>query len=359
MAENGAQQDVARGRERPPGKDTAPQVHEAEDAAATRAAKRDPEADSGCERGRRATSPSDIPRAGWRDILLRTKQEVSDDNVSLVAAGVAFYGLLAVFPGIAALVSIYGLVADPVSAGRLFADMPGLPAEARRILTDQAAHVAAAPTATLSFSLVFALILTIYSASRAMSAIITALNISYDESETRGFVRLTLLSFGLTAGLLGFCMVALGVIVGVPAVVEALHLPTWMAALLHLLPWPVLGAAAVGGLALLYRFGPARRPAEWPWLRIGALAATVLWLVGSAAFSFYVANFGSYNETYGSVGALVVLLMWFYLSAYVVIVGAELNSEIEHQTKRDTTVGHERPMGEREAYVADTVGRVP
>ncbi len=132
--------------------------------------------------------------------------------------------------------------------------------------------------------------------------------------------------------------------------------PRW---LLHLLPWPVLGAAAVGGLALLYRFGPARRPAEWPWLRIGALAATVLWLVGSAAFAFYVANFGSYNETYGSVGALVVLLMWFYLSAYVVIVGAELNSEIEHQTKRDTTVGHERPMGEREAYVADTVGRVP
>lgn len=344
-------------RAEPPSDHSARDVRQAEDAAATRAVRDG--ASAANARGRRATTPSDIPRTGWRDILLRTKQEVSDDNVSLVAAGVAFYGLLAVFPGIAALVSIYGLVADPVSAGRLFADMPGLPPEARKILTDQAAHVAAAPASTLSFSLVAALVLTIYSASRAMGAIITALNISYDESETRGFVRLTLLSFGLTAGLLAFCMLALGVIVGLPAIIDALSLPAWMATLLHLLPWPVLGSCAVGGLALLYRLGPARRPAEWPWLRIGALVATLLWLVGSAAFSFYVANFGSYNETYGSVGALVVLLMWFYLSAYVVIVGAELNSEIEHQTRRDTTVGHDRPMGERDAYVADTIGRIP
>ena len=314
---------------------------------------------AGRERGREARHPSAIPRAGWRDILLRTKQEVSDDNVSLVAAGVAFYGLLAVFPGIGALVSLYGLVADPATAGRLFADMPGLPDQARKILTDQAAHVASTPDTTLSFSLVAALVLTIYSASRAMSAIITALNISYDETETRGFVRLALLSFGLTAGLLGFCVVALAVIVGVPAVVDVLRLPKWMSVLLQLSPWPILGAAAVGGLALLYRLGPARRPADWAWLRIGALVATVLWLVGSVAFSFYVANFGSYNETYGSVGAIVVLLMWFWLSAFVVILGAELNAEIEHQTARDSTVGRDRPMGERDAYVADTVGRVP
>ncbi|MBY0280261.1 YihY/virulence factor BrkB family protein [Candidatus Binatia bacterium] len=355
MAEHAAEGAGDCERPEPPNDQSTREVRQAEDAAATR----DVHAGAASGRGRDATTPSQIPRTGWRDILLRTKQEVSDDNVSLVAAGVAFYGLLAVFPGIAALVSIYGLVADPVSAGRLFANMPGLPSEARKILTDQAAHVAAAPTSTLSFSLVAALVLTIYSASRAMSAIITALNISYDESETRGFVRLTLLSFGLTAGLLAFCMIALGVIVGLPAIIDALRLPAWMAMLLHLLPWPVLAACAVGGLALLYRFGPARRPAEWPWLRIGALVATLLWLVGSAAFSFYVANFGSYNETYGSVGALVVLLMWFYLSAYVVIVGAELNSEIEHQTTRDTTIGRDRPMGERDAYVADTVGRIP
>ena len=282
-----------------------------------------------------ASRPAAIARAGWRDILLRTRRELAEDNVSLIAAGVAFYGLLAVFPGIAALVSLYGLVADRATASQLFRALPGLPPEARTILADQAARVAATSSGALGFGLIGALLLTIYSASRAVSAIISALNITYDETETRGFVRLSLLSFGLTAGMLVFGVLALGFIVGLPALVDALALPTWMAVLLHLLPWPVLALGAVAGLALLYRLGPARRPAEWAWLRVGAAAATLLWLLGSATFSFYVANFGTYNETYGSVGAIVVLLMWFYVSAYVLILGAELNSEIEHQVKLD------------------------
>jgi membrane protein len=311
------------------------------------------------DRGHEAHRPTEISRTGWRDILLRTRREVSEDNVSLIAAGVAFYGLMAVFPGIAALVSLYGLVADPHAAARLFSEMPGLPVEASTILSSQAQHVAATPRSALSLALIGGLVLTIYSASRAVGAIIAALNISYGERETRSFLQLTLLSFGLTAGGLAFGVLALAFIVGVPAVVDALALPTWLAVLLHLLTWPVLAVGAITALALLYRVGPARRPARWAWLRVGAVVATVLWLVGSAAFSFYVANFGKYNQTYGSVGAIVVLLMWFYLSAYVVILGAELNSEIEHQIREDTTVGEPRPMGERGARVADTLGQIP
>lgn len=291
--------------------------------------------------------------------MLRTRRELSDDNVSLIAAGVAFHGLMAVFPGIAALVSVYGLIADRSSAARLFTEMPGLPVEARTILIAQAEHVAATPSSALSLGLIGALLLTIYSASRAVSAIITALNISYGEGETRGFVHLALLSFGLTASILVFVVVALGFIVGAPAIIDAMALPTWLAVLLHLLPWPVLGVGAVAGLALLYRFGPARRPAQWVWLRVGAAVATLLWLVGSALFSFYVANFGSYNETYGSVGAIVVLLMWFYLSAYVVILGAELNSEIEHQIEHEVTRDAELPLRARGTYVAGSAGPVP
>jgi membrane protein len=305
--------------------------------------------------------PRSLPRSSWREILKRTKREIADDNVSLVAAGVAFYGLLAVFPGIAALVSIYGLVADPASASHLFTEMPGLPVEARKILVEQAQTVASAPASTLGLSLIGALLLTIYSASRAVSAIITALNISYGESETRGFIRLSLLSFALTAGMLVFGVLALGFIVAVPAAIDALFLPDWLAVILHLLPWPLLGVAAIGALAMLYRLGPARRPATWSWLRVGAAVATVLWLIGSAAFSFYVANFGSYNETYGSVGALVILLMWFYLSAYVLILGAELNAEIEHQIEIDQrrSGADAQPSGEREPYAAQRLRHAP
>jgi membrane protein len=301
--------------------------------------------------------PADIPRAGWRDILLRTRRELSEDNVSFLAAGVAFYGLMAVFPGIAALVSLYGLIADPASATILFTEMPGLPSDARDILTSQAQHVAETPASALSFGLIGALILTIYSASRAVSAIITALNITYDEEETRGFVRLALLSFGLTAGALVFGVLALGFIVGIPALVKALALPTWLAVIVHLLPWPVLGGGAIALLALLYRIGPARRPPRWAWLQVGAAVATVLWLLGSALFSFYVANFGSYNKTYGSVGAIVVLLLWFYLSAYVVILGAELNSEIEQQIELEARADRRHATRDPAAYVADAAGR--
>jgi len=318
---------------------------------------RRPEEERG--RGREATRPLAISRVGWRDVLLRTKRELSRDNASLVAAGVAFYGLLAAFPAIAGVVSLYGIVADPASAAQFFGGAPALPQEARTILAEQAARVAATPSSALGLGLAGALLLAIYSASKAVSALLTALNIAYEEQEKRGFVRLTLLAFGLTAALILFVVFALLLIVGVPAVVAALALPKWMEVVAHLLPWPILAAAAITGLSVLYRMGPSREPAAWLWVRPGAVVATVLWLLGSMGFSFYVANFGSYNETYGSVGAIVVMLMWLWVSAYVVILGAELNAEIEHQTKRDTTTGRERDLGERGAYVADTIGEVP
>lgn len=298
-------------------------------------------------RGRGARSPREIPRRGWWDILRHTRAEVGRDNVSLVAAGVAFYALLAVFPAIAAVVSIYGLVADPGSAARFLANAPSVPGEVRDVLSEQARRVAGTSSSALGLGLAGALLLTIYGASKAVSALITALNIAYQEREERGFLRLTLLSVGLTAGGLLFGALALGLIVGVPAAVALADPPTWIAALAHALVWPILGAGAIAGLALLYRVGPDRAPADWPWVRFGAIVATVLWLIGSAGFTIYVANFGSYNETYGSVGAIVVVLMWFWLSAYVIILGAELNAEIEHQTRVDSSVGPDEEMGSR------------
>ena len=308
------------------------------------------------DRGREADRPGEIPKAGWKDILFRVKDEMSADNVSMVAAGVAFYVLLAIFPAIAALVSIYGLFADPASVQQ-HVDMLGqfMPQSALTIIEEQMRRVASSGQGALSFGVAIGILAALWSAAKGMKALIEALNIVYDEQESRGFIKLNAVALLLTLGLMLFLIVALGTVVVLPALFGNIGLGALVQNLIAWLRWPALALVLIVVLAILYRLAPDRDRPQWRWVSWGAVAATVVWIIGSIAFSWYVRNFGSYNETYGSVAAVVILMMWFWISALVILMGAEVNAEMEHQTRRDTTSGRGEPMGRRGAYVADTV----
>lgn len=312
------------------------------------------------DRGRQAQSPQQIPKAGWRDILLRVKDEQKKDNLSIVAAGVAFYGLLAIFPALAAMISIYGLVADPVQVQQQLATLGQvLPQEAYQVIHQQLQAIVSSSGGALGLGAIGGILLSLWSAAKGMKAMITALNIAYGEEERRGFVKLNGLALLLTLGSILFILLSLGLIVALPALLGNLGLPDLFRGLFSFLRWPLLALCVIVGLALLYRFAPNRDQPRWKWVSWGAVVATVLWLVLSGLFSFYVSNFGSYNKTYGSVGAIVILLLWFFLTAYMFLLGAEMNAEMEHQTRHDTTRGEPRRMGRRDAKMADTVGRRP
>lgn len=311
-------------------------------------------------RGRAATRPKEIPKKGWRDIVIRVKRAIAADNISIVAAGVAFFGLFAVVPALAALVSIFGLVADPADVQQLVASMRGaIPEEAASLLNEQLTALANRPQGALSFGLIVSILLALWSASKGIKAMMAALNIAYEEEEQRGFFRLNAVALVLTIGAILAAAIALALVVIAPAIFEAVGLERVTEIVIAALRWPFLAVAMMAGLAVLYRFGPSRQRAEWRWVTWGSVGAVVIWLVVSALFSFYVSNFGSYSKTYGSLGAVVILLMWFYLSAFAVLLGAELNSEMEHQTAKDTTTGEPAPLGERGARMADTIGDTP
>lgn len=308
-------------------------------------------------RGRDAERPRQIPKPGWRDVLIRTWKEMGRDHVTMVAAGVAFFGLLALFPAIAAIISLWGLMFDPAAIERQIEQVSAaLPEQAAAIVREQARSVAAG-AGGVGLAAIAGLALTLYSATKGVKSLIEGLNIVYDEEESRGFVRVNLVALLLTLVLIAMMLAALGLIVVLPALLGVVGLGGTAETLIALLRWPLLALVAMLALAMLYRFAPSRATPRWRWISWGAVIATALWVAGSIAFSLYVQNFGSYNETYGSIGAVIVLLMWFWLSAYIVLMGAELNSEIEHQTERDSTTGAWKPMGERGARVADTVGR--
>ena len=311
-------------------------------------------------RGREADHPSEISAPGWRDILLRVKEQIGTDNISMIAAGVAFYGLLAVFPALTALVSIWGLIADPAQVQEQFAALDGIvPADAWQLLDEQLRSVAASSATSLGWGAAFGILVALWSAGAGVRALITALNIAYDEAEKRGWIKLYAIGFLLTVGLIGAAVLALIVIVAVPVALQLLPLGSLSGALIRALTWLVMAAIVIAGLGVLYRYGPSRSHARLPWVTWGAIAAAILWLLASLLFQVYVANFADYGATYGALGAVIVLLMWFWVSAFVVLLGAELNAEMEHQTRKDTTTGPERPLGKRGAYVADHVGEVP
>ncbi|WP_309082947.1 YihY/virulence factor BrkB family protein [Chelativorans sp.] len=309
-------------------------------------------------RGRDARWPSQIPGRGWKDVLWRVWYQIGEDRVLLVAAGVTFYLLLALFPALAAFVSIYGFVADPVTVADHVAYLGGLlPTPAIEIIRQQLQALATEDDRSLRWGFLLGLAIAIWSANGGVKALFEAMNIAYDENEKRGFFRLNLLSicFTLCAILIGIMLIlAVGV---VPAVLALLHLGAWSETLISLFRWPVLLLAIITGISLLYRFGPSRAHAKWRWLTWGSTIAALVWIAASSAFSFYLQNFADYNATYGSLGAVIGLMMWTWISVSILIVGAELNAEIEHQTAIDSTTGPAQPMGERGAMVADTLGK--
>jgi len=307
-------------------------------------------------RGRDADAPRDIPAKGWKDVALRVKDEVKEDQVPLLSAGVAFYLLLALFPALAAVVSIYGLVADPAQVSQQVTDMTGtLPQEAQSLITDQLEKITQEQQGigvTLAVSVVAAL----WAASSGVKHLIGAVNAAYDERETRKFLKLRGLSLALTLGAVVFATVAIGVIGVLPVLVDELPFGAAGQMLVQVASYVGLAVGFCVTLAVLYRYAPDRDAPRWQWVSWGAVIATALWIVGSVGFSVYVSNFGSYGETYGSLGAVIVLMLWLVVTAFAIILGAEINSELEAQTAKDSTVGHAQPMGTRGAVKADTLG---
>ena len=308
-------------------------------------------------RGRRATAPWRIPWRGWKDILWRVYASFNDNRLLAVAAGVVFYSLLAIFPAVAAFVSLYGLIADASTIDAHLSLAAGIfPAGAVDLLHEQITKVAAKSGAGLSLGFVAGLGVALWSANAGMKAIIDALNVVYDEKEKRSFIKLNLVSLLFTFVAILSLMVALAAIIIAPIVFSAVGLSSFLSVAIVVLRWPLLLVVATTALAAIYRYGPSRREARWQWLSVGSAAAAIGWLISSVLFSWYIANFGAYNATYGSLGAAVGMMMWMWISAIVILLGGELNAEIEHQTARDSTRDGGKPLGARGATMADTVG---
>jgi membrane protein len=306
--------------------------------------------------GRAADEPHQIPAAGWWDILKRLFADIGRDNVSLMAAGIAFYGLLSLAPGFTALVALYGLMFDLSQVQAQVAAMEGMiPEEARQLIADQLTTIVQGSSSSLGVSFVVSLAVAIWSANSGTSALMQALNVVYGEREKRSVLRYYGTALLLTVAAVLFGILSLILVAIIPAVVGLLPLGDFDRELVDWIRWPVLTILFATGLSAVYRYAPSRNEPRWSWVSWGAVAATILWIIGSWLFSLYVEKFATYNKTYGSLGAVVVLLIWLWLSAYAVLVGAELNAEMEHQTARDTTDPPKKPMGRRGAYVADTV----
>jgi len=310
-------------------------------------------------RGRQAVKPLQISALGWWDIIKRVFDAVGKERMSILSAGVAFYSLLAIFPAFAAILTVYALVADPQTVTEHLQRASGLlPGDVLAIFNDQLLSLASKPTQGLGVNLIVGLLFAVWSAHKGVDALVSAIGAAYHEPETRGFIRLKAVTYAMTMAAVIFVVAVLVLMVVVPSVTAMLPTPGWWQTIAPILRWVIFIAIVSLAIGTLYRFAPARRPAQWRWLSLGAVCATILWLIGSAAFSFYVSRFGTYNETYGTLGAIVVLLLWFFISSYAIILGAALNAEMEHQTLRDTTKGAPRPIGERGATVADTVGEI-
>lgn len=306
--------------------------------------------------GAHADVPTDIPRRGWWQIARRAWSEGKSDNLSLVAAGVAFYAFLALAPTLVATLLLYGLVRDPADVRSQAADWTDtLPSDAASIITTQLEQLSASSSSSLGLGLVVALALALWSAAGGVGNLITAINIAYDEKETRGFVKRKALALGLTLGAIVFVVIALGLVAAAPAVLDGVVDSGPLRWGLEAARWLVLLLAMIGMLAVLYRVAPDRADPKFSWVSVGAVTATVGWLVASLGFSLYVDNFGSYGKTYGAMAGVVVLLLWLWLTLYLVLLGAELNAEAEQQTVTDTTTGQPEPLGQRDAVKADSL----
>jgi len=306
--------------------------------------------------GVEADRPTEIPPKGWRQVLIRGWKEAQSDQVPLLAGGVAFFGFLALFPGVIATVLIYGLVVDSETVREQISELGGaLPTEARQILTDQLESLTSTSSSTLGIGVLISVALALWSASGGIGYLITAINTAYDEDEERGFVKRKLLALGLTLATIVFLVVVIALVAVAPAVFDSLVGSGPFRWLLEAIRWAALLVLLMAAMAVLYRTSPDRDPPKMRWVSVGAAIATVLWIIASLGFSLYVDNFGSYGKTYGALAGVVVLMLWLWISAYAVLLGAEINAESEQQTIKDSTKGPPRPLGKRGAVKADSV----
>jgi len=308
-------------------------------------------------RGRQAHSPEQIPFRGWGDILWRVLWSISANRIISTAGGVAFFALLAVFPAVAAIVSLYGLFADSSMISKHLSLLSGLlPGGVLQLITDQVTLISRQANETLGVAFLAGLLIALGSANSGMAALFDALNVVYDEREKRSLVRFYATSLLFTFAGIAFVILAIIGVVVVPFVLKFVGLGSTTERLLAILRWPVLLTIIMVGLACIYRFGPSRRDARWRWVTSGSILGALLWVCGSMLFSWYVATFDSYNLLYGSLGAGVGFMVWLWISAVIVLLGAQLNAEMEHQTACDTTEGETKPLGSRGAMMADHVG---
>lgn len=308
-------------------------------------------------RGRLADTPLEMTWLGWRDVLVRTWSEAGEDRLTSVAGAVAFFTLLALVPGLSVLISIYGLFTEPQQAyGQIGAIAAYLPDAGRQIIEDQAERLTSQPSAALSLNLFLSLGIAIWSANAAIKGLFDGLNVIYGETEKRSFLWFNAVSLMTTLGAIALLMAALFVIAVIPALMATLPFAGQLEWAVTFLRWPAFFIVAVGSISLLYWIGPSRRRARWPWVLPGAIAASLLWAAASSGFSWYVSTLANYTATYGSLSAVIIFMTWLWLSATIVLLGAELNAELEHQTAKDTTLGHPKPLGMRGAVVADRLG---
>jgi membrane protein len=310
--------------------------------------------------GIHAEKPTEIPWAGWKQIVKRAWAENKADNMPIIAGGVAFFGFLSIFPALIALLSLYGLVATPETVARQVESLSAqLPESAAQIIEEQLNAIVANSGSALTVGLIVSILAALWSASGGVGNLITAVNLAYDEVETRNFVKLKLMSLGLVLASIVFVLITFGLVAVVPAVLDALPLGVVGTILAQVVRWVLLLAVFAGALAVLYRVAPDRDAPRFSWVSLGAVVVTVVWAIVSVGFSLYVDNFGSYDKTYGAIAGVIVLMLWLYLTCYLVLLGAEINSEAEHQTAHDTTRGEPEPMGERDATMADTLPENP
>ena len=311
--------------------------------------------DSG--RGRLAESPSEIPAPGWKDIVWRIYQTIGSDRIVALSAGVTFYSILALFPAVAALVALYGLFADPSTIATHLDQLSGIvPEGALQVLGEEMKRIAAQGNTALGMTFIVGLATALWSANAGIKSLFDALNLVNKEPEKRSFITLNAISLSFTLAVIVFVLLALGAMVVLPIVLNYFGIAAAAELAAKVLRWPALFVIVMFGLGLVYRYGPSRSKPKWRWITWGSAFAASGWLAVSVLFSWYAANFGSYNKTYGSLGAVIGFMIWIWLSIIVILLGAKLNAEMEHQSARDTTTGAAKPMGSRGARMADTVG---
>lgn len=354
-ARSDARDDAARTDVREPPADEVQLIEVPEDdRATTSGAARDAAAHHGADADSRVQGPTDIPTTGWKQVGRRVIDNLKRDHVSLLAAGVAFKGLLALFPAMVAAISIWGLATSPEQAAQQLEDLTAaLPDEAAQLISTQLEAIATSEPGTLSIAVAVSILVALWAASSGVAGLIEGCNAAYSEVDDRGFVKKRGLALLFMLGAIVFVAVTFTIIAVVPVVLGAVGLGGPAEVAIRILQWPLLAVLMLGALAVVYKYAPDRADPQLRWTSGGAAIATVLWLFASAGFAVYVRFFGDFDETYGTFAGIVILMLWLYLTSFVVLLGAEINAESERQTLHDTTTGPPRPRGQRGADVAD------